>query len=69
MAEVAPAFPLAGGPLAPLRAETEKAGSGDFMSLWAGQAAALCRDLNAGELTRRLAEEALAQLARLARGA
>jgi nitronate monooxygenase len=69
MAEVAPAFPLAGGPLAPLRAATEKAGSGDFMSLWAGQAAALCRDLNAGELTRRLAEEALAQLARLARGA
>lgn len=67
MAAAAPAFPLAGGPLAPLRAATEKAGSGDFMSLWSGQAAALCRDLSAGDLTRRLAEEALAHLARLVR--
>jgi nitronate monooxygenase len=61
---LAPAFPLAGGALAPLRAATEPAGSGDFMSLWSGQAAALGRDLPAGELTRRLADEALALLAR-----
>ncbi len=58
----APDFPLAGGALAPLRATSEKAGSGDFMSLWAGQAARLCRELPAGELTRSLACEALARL-------
>ena len=50
MAEVAPAFPLAGGPLAPLRAETEKAGSGDFMSLWAGQAAGLATHADAADV-------------------
>jgi nitronate monooxygenase len=61
---LAPAFPLAGGALAPLRAASEPAGSGDFMSLWSGQAAALGRDLPAGELTRRLADEALALLDR-----
>ncbi len=60
-----PAFPLAGGAMAPLRAVTEKAGSGDFMSLWAGQAASLCRDLSAGELTRQLAADALALLERM----
>lgn len=62
LSEVAPQFPLAGGALTPLRAVTEKAGSGDFMSLWSGQAAALCRDMPAGELTRRLAAEALSRL-------
>jgi nitronate monooxygenase len=64
MSPLAPAFPLAGGALAPLRAATEPAGSGDFMSLWSGQAAALGREMPAGELTRRLAEEALALLGR-----
>ena len=39
ISDKAPAFPLAGGALAPLRAATEPAGSGDFMSLWSGQAA------------------------------
>jgi nitronate monooxygenase len=63
MSPLAPAFPLAGGALAPLRAATEPSGSGDFMPLWSGQAAALGRDLPAGELTRRLAAEALALLA------
>lgn len=57
-----PAFPLAGGSLAPLRKASEPAGSGDFMSLWSGQAARLCRELPAGELTARLASEALARL-------
>lgn len=61
--KAAPAFPLAGGSLAPLRKASEEAGSGDFMSLWAGEAARLCRELPAGELTRRLAVEALARLA------
>ena len=58
----APAFPLAGGALAPLRAASEKAGSGDFMSLWAGQAARLGRETGAAELTATLAAEALARL-------
>lgn len=62
MTDLAPAFPLAGGALAPLRAATEGTASGDFMSLWSGQSAALCRQTTAGELTRRLASEALSLL-------
>ena len=65
IAAEAPAFPLAGGALAPLRAASEPQGSGDFMSLWSGQAARLAPRLPAGELTRRLADEALARLAAL----
>ncbi len=57
-----PRFPFAAGPLQPLRAAAEAAGSGDFSTLWAGQAAALAPRLPAGELTRRLAAEALARL-------
>jgi nitronate monooxygenase len=60
----APAFPLAGGALAPLKARAEAQGSGDFGSLWAGQAAPLGRELPAAELTRALAAETLAKLAR-----
>lgn len=60
---LAPAFPTAGGSLAPLRSHTEALGLGDFMSLWAGQAVALGREMPAGALTRRLAEETLALLA------
>lgn len=64
----APAFPLAGGALAPLRGATEKQGSGDFMSLWAGQAARLSpKGYSAGELTRRLADDALARMASIER--
>lgn len=64
MSALAPAFPRAAGALAPLRARTELAGSGDFVPLWSGQAARLGRELPAAELTRRLAEEALARLGR-----
>ncbi|MDN3918754.1 NAD(P)H-dependent flavin oxidoreductase [Roseateles violae] len=64
---LAPAFPLAGGALLPLRAASEPkgdAGAGDFMSLWSGQAAPLARrDLDAAALTRWLAEEALKRIA------
>jgi nitronate monooxygenase len=60
----APAFPLAAGGLAPLRARAESAGSGEFSPLWSGQAAALGRELPAAELTRTLAAETLALLAR-----
>ncbi len=59
-----PAFPLAGGALAPLRAATEPSGSGEFMSLWSGQSAALGRSVSADRLTRALADEALALLQR-----
>lgn len=57
-----PAFPLAAGALIALRTTSEPTGSGDFMSLWAGQAVHLGRELPAGELTRLLAEETLAKL-------
>ena len=52
------AFPTAGGALAPLKAAAEATGSGDFTSLWSGQAAPLGREMGAGELTRTLANEA-----------
>ncbi len=64
MSDVAPAFPLAGGALMPLRAKSEAMGSGDFISLWAGQAVHLGRELPAGELTRLLAEEAFALISK-----
>ncbi len=63
MSDMTPEFPLAGGSMAPLRAKTEPEGSPDFMSLWAGQAASLGRELDAAELTRQLASDALAQIA------
>lgn len=62
-----PDFPLAAGALAPLRGATEPAGSGDFMSLWSGQSAPLCRSLPAEELTQQLARQALERLERCAR--
>lgn len=64
---VVPAFPLAGGALAPLGAKAQAQGSGDFSSMWAGQAAGLGRELGARELTLALADDAQALLRRLAR--
>ncbi len=52
---LAPAFPHAAGALAALRAHAEAQGSGDFSPMWAGQAASLCQDMDAGALTRMLA--------------
>jgi nitronate monooxygenase len=69
MSDVAPEFPLAAGAVAPLRSKAEAAGSGEFSPLWSGQPAALGRALPAGELTRRLADEALSALQRLGRSA
>ncbi|WEK07525.1 MAG: nitronate monooxygenase [Candidatus Pseudomonas colombiensis] len=57
---LAPAFPLAGGALMPLRAKDDA----DFANLWSGQALRLGIELPTGELTRHLAEKALAQLQR-----
>lgn len=54
----APAFPLAGGALMPLRAKDEA----DFSNLWSGQAVRLGLELPAAELTRLLAAQALAKL-------
>jgi nitronate monooxygenase len=62
IADVAPDFPLAAGALAPLRAKAEAQGSGDFSPMWAGQAASLGRALPAGELTKKLAADALERL-------
>ena len=53
----APAFPLATGAIAPLRAAAEHQGSGDFSPLWSGQNASGCREVPAGELTRDLASD------------
>ena len=63
---IAPEFPLAGGALAPLRAKAQAQGSGDFSSMWAGQAAALGRELPARELTLKLVAEAQALMKRMA---
>ncbi|MBP5085250.1 nitronate monooxygenase [Pseudomonas chlororaphis] len=57
---LAPAFPLAGGALMPLRAKD----NADFANLWSGQALRLGLELPAFELTRTLAEQALAKLNR-----
>jgi nitronate monooxygenase len=66
MSELAPAFPTAGGPVAPLKAHAEARGSGDFSLQNTGQAAGLGRVLGSGELTRKLADDAWRILAALA---
>lgn len=68
LSDAAPAFPTAGGALAPLKAKAESKGSSDFTSLWSGQAAALCHETGSGELTLRLAEDALQQMGTLLPG-
>ncbi|HXS08073.1 MAG TPA: nitronate monooxygenase family protein [Rhizomicrobium sp.] len=68
-----PAFPLAAGALAPLKAKAEAEGSGDFSNLWSGQGAritarltaSLARPMSARELTLHLAEDAKKRLAAL----
>jgi nitronate monooxygenase len=55
MSDLAPEFPLAAAPIAPLRAQAEAAGSGDFSPLWSGQNPTGCREIPAAELTQNLA--------------
>ena len=55
MSPLAPAFPLATAASAPLRAQAERQGSGDFSPLWAGQNVTGCREVPAAQLTRELA--------------
>lgn len=62
MSELAPRFPLAGGALIPLRAITDAQGNSDFSNLWSGQALRLGRHMPAGQLTRQIADKALAQI-------
>ncbi|MCP1676914.1 nitronate monooxygenase [Natronocella acetinitrilica] len=50
-------FPVQNKLTGGLRAASARAGTGDFMSLWAGQAAALVRDLPAADLMARLLQE------------
>jgi nitronate monooxygenase len=66
MSDLAPAFPTAGGALAPLKAKAEAGKSSDFSSLWSGQAVGLGRECDAGALTVWLAEEGRRRLAELA---
>lgn len=54
----APAFPKSGGALMPLKAKDEAG----FSNLWAGQALRLGKDMTSYDLTRQLAEQALAKL-------
>jgi nitronate monooxygenase len=62
----APAFPHAATGLSPLKAAAEKLGKVDFTNLWAGQAVRLGREMPATELTRALANSALARLSQMA---
>jgi nitronate monooxygenase len=55
MSTSVPPFPLAAAALAPLRAQAEAHGSGDFSNMWAGQAAKLAVAMPAFELTQQLA--------------
>jgi nitronate monooxygenase len=55
LSDLAPAFPLAGAAMAPLRMKAESAGSNDFSPLWAGQNTAGCKKIPGAELTRELA--------------
>jgi nitronate monooxygenase len=62
-----PQFPLATNAVAPMRAAAEASATSDFSPLWAGQGAALGREIGAAELTRRLAADAAERLSVLAR--
>ena len=64
LAADAPSFPLGAVTLGPFRTKAESQGSDDFTGLYAGEAAALCGELPAGELTLKLAAEALQRLDR-----
>ncbi len=54
LSDKAPAFPLATGAIAPLRAKAESLGSGDFSPLWSGQNASGCLEIGAAEMTKAL---------------
>ena len=68
MSSDAPAFPMAGVAVAPLRAAAEETGSGEFSPLWSGQAGVMTSDIPASDLTREImagAHQALASSSRV----
>ena len=66
MREIAPEFPLAGGALAPFHVKAQAQGSGDFSTMWAGQAASLGQEMPARALTAKLVAETQALMRRMA---
>lgn len=64
MSDAVPAFPYAATLVAPLRAASERAGSLDYMQLWAGQAAGLAKSMPADQFTMKLAADVLSALDR-----
>lgn len=62
-----PDFPLMNPLTGPLRTASAKADSGDFMSMWSGQAVGLNREQTTAETIERLAREASALLHRTIR--
>jgi len=59
LSDVAPDFPYSGKAVLPLRKKAEALGSSDFSQMWAGTGFASGRRMPAGELTKRLAFEAM----------
>ena len=59
-------FPAQNALTGPLRAASAKAGNPDYVSMWAGQAAPLSRELVAAQLVDALEQETLEALERLA---
>jgi NAD(P)H-dependent flavin oxidoreductase YrpB (nitropropane dioxygenase family) len=57
MSSDVPAFPLATSAIAPLRAQAEARGSGDFSPLWSGQNVSGCKEVSAAQLTQELAAD------------
>lgn len=55
VSEAAPAFPLATAAIAPLRAQAEAQGLGDFTALWSGSNRSGCRETGAAQVVRALA--------------
>jgi nitronate monooxygenase len=51
---IAPEFPHATAAIAPLRAQAEARGNGDFSPLWCGKNVSGCKEIPAAELTRGL---------------
>jgi nitronate monooxygenase len=62
-----PEFPLASAGMRALILKAESQGSREFTALWSGQAVTLCHELSAGDLTLRLASQALEKLGMLGR--
>ena len=60
------AFPAQNALTGPLRAAAGKAGNPDFVSMWAGQAAPLAREMSTADLVARLEAETLEALDHLA---